>query len=238
MARTAPQAREDSEVLAGLVERVVFHNPETGFCVLKAEVRGRREAVTIVGHAALISAGEFVQASGSWANDRTHGVQFRASFLKPTAPTTPAAIEISWLAYDPRHRPRLRQEARRGIRRFGVRHHREQPRPAAPGTRHRRQARQADRTLAYATTIHKSQGSEYTAVVMPLTTQHYPMLQRNLVYTGVTRGKRLVVIVGQKRALAMAVRGDQQRRRWSKLRHRLAASHESETAGRERPAVR
>jgi exodeoxyribonuclease V alpha subunit len=62
-------------------------------------------------------------------------------------------------------------------------------------------------TLAYATTIHKSQGSEYTAVVMPLTTQHYPMLQRNLVYTGVTRGKRLVVIVGQKRALAMAVRG-------------------------------
>jgi exodeoxyribonuclease V alpha subunit len=71
----------------------VFHNPETGFCVLKVEARGRREAVTIVGHAALISAGEFVQASGSWANDRTHGLQFRASFLKATAPTTPAAIE-------------------------------------------------------------------------------------------------------------------------------------------------
>src|SRR6266852_4366773 len=59
--------------------------------------------------------------------------------------------------------------------------------------------------LAYATTIHKSQGSEYPAVVIPLTTQHYPMLQRNLVYTWMTRGKRLVVLVGQRKALAIAV---------------------------------
>ena len=71
--------------------------------------------------------------------------------------------------------------------------------------------------LAYATTIHKSQGSEYTAVVIPLTTQHYPMLQRNLVYTGVTRGKRLVVLVGQRKALAIAVKGARTRGRWSKL---------------------
>jgi exodeoxyribonuclease V alpha subunit len=75
--------------------------------------------------------------------------------------------------------------------------------------------------LAYATTIHKSQGSEYPAVVIPLTTQHYPMLQRNLLYTAVTRGKRLVVIVGQKKALAIAVKGNQTRRRWSKLREWL-----------------
>ena len=75
--------------------------------------------------------------------------------------------------------------------------------------------------LAYATTIHKSQGSEYPAVVMPLTTQHYPMLQRNLLYTAVTRGKRLVVIVGQKKAMAIAVKGKQTRRRWSKLRESL-----------------
>jgi exodeoxyribonuclease V alpha subunit len=76
--------------------------------------------------------------------------------------------------------------------------------------------------LAYATTIHKSQGSEYPAVVIPLMTQHYPMLQRNLVYTGVTRGKRLVVIVGQRKALAIAVKGARIRRRWSKLREWLA----------------
>jgi len=75
--------------------------------------------------------------------------------------------------------------------------------------------------LAYATTIHKSQGSEYPAVVIPLTTQHYPMLQRNLVYTGVTRGKRLVVLVGQRKALAIAVKGGRTRRRWSKLREWL-----------------
>jgi exodeoxyribonuclease V alpha subunit len=76
--------------------------------------------------------------------------------------------------------------------------------------------------LAYATTIHKSQGSEYPAVVVPLTTQHYPMLQRNLIYTAVTRGKRLVVIVGQKKAMAIAVKGKQIRRRWSKLREHLS----------------
>jgi exodeoxyribonuclease V alpha subunit len=70
---------------------------------------------------------------------------------------------------------------------------------------------------AYAATIHKSQGSEYPAVVIPVLTQHYPMLQRNLLYTGVTRGKRLVVIVGQKKAVAIAVRNISGRRRWSKL---------------------
>ena len=71
--------------------------------------------------------------------------------------------------------------------------------------------------LAYATTIHKAQGSEYPAVVIPLSTQHYAMLARNLLYTGVTRGKRLVVLVGSRRALAMAVRNGGARRRWSKL---------------------
>ncbi|MFZ0460415.1 MAG: ATP-binding domain-containing protein, partial [Rhodoplanes sp.] len=71
---------------------------------------------------------------------------------------------------------------------------------------------------AYAATIHKSQGSEYPAIVIPFLTQHYPMLQRNLLYTGVTRGKRLVVLVGQKKAVAIAVRNVSGRRRWSKLR--------------------
>jgi exodeoxyribonuclease V alpha subunit len=75
--------------------------------------------------------------------------------------------------------------------------------------------------LAYATTIHKAQGSEYPAVIIPLTTQHYAMLARNLLYTGVTRGKRLVVLVGQRRALAIAVRNQGGRRRWSKLKERL-----------------
>jgi exodeoxyribonuclease V alpha subunit len=75
---------------------------------------------------------------------------------------------------------------------------------------------------AYAATIHKSQGSEYPAVVIPVLTQHYAMLQRNLLYTGVTRGKRLVVLVGQKKAVAIAVRNVSGRRRWSKLNEWLA----------------
>jgi len=70
---------------------------------------------------------------------------------------------------------------------------------------------------AYAATIHKSQGSEYPAVVIPVMMPHYAMLQRNLLYTGVTRGKRLVVLVGQKKAVAIAVRNVSGRRRWSKL---------------------
>ena len=87
------------------------------------------------------------------------------------------------------------------------------------------QAAELDRVvLAYATTIHKAQGSEYPAVVIPVTTQHFPMLQRNLIYTGITRGKRLVVLVGQKKALAIAVRNVESRRRWSKLREWLASS--------------
>ena len=76
---------------------------------------------------------------------------------------------------------------------------------------------------AYATSIHKSQGSEYPAVIIPVLTQHYAMLQRNLLYTGVTRGKRLVVLVGQKKAVAIAVRNISGRRRWSKLQEWLAS---------------
>jgi exodeoxyribonuclease V alpha subunit len=81
---------------------------------------------------------------------------------------------------------------------------------------------------AYAATIHKSQGSEYPAVVIPLLTQHYAMLQRNLLYTGVTRGKKLVILVGQKKAVAIAVKNVSGRRRWSKLNEWLSAREQSE----------
>lgn len=68
-----------SEVLAGSVERVTFHNAENGFCVLRVKARGHRDLITVVGHAATISAGE-------WFNDRTHGQQFRARFVRASAP--------------------------------------------------------------------------------------------------------------------------------------------------------
>jgi hypothetical protein len=81
------------EVLAGLVERVTFHNVENGFCVLRAKARGHRELVTVVGHAAIISAGEWITATGDWVNDRTHGQQFKARFLRTSAPTSADGIE-------------------------------------------------------------------------------------------------------------------------------------------------
>ena len=81
------------EVLAGAVERVTFHGEDSGFCVLRVKARGHRELVTVVGHAAAVSAGEWITASGEWVNDRTWGPQFRSRFLKATAPTSTEGIE-------------------------------------------------------------------------------------------------------------------------------------------------
>src|SRR5262245_39233484 len=81
------------EVLAGLVERVTYHNSENGFCVVRAKARGHRDTVTVVGHAATIAAGEWITASGEWVNDRTHGQQFKAGFLRTSAPTSADGIE-------------------------------------------------------------------------------------------------------------------------------------------------
>jgi len=81
------------EVLAGLVERVTYHNAENGFCVLRAKARGHRDVVTVVGYAATISAGEWITASGEWVNDRTHGQQFKARFLRTSPPTSADGIE-------------------------------------------------------------------------------------------------------------------------------------------------
>lgn len=83
----------NTEVLAGLVERVTFHSLESGFCVLRLKARGHRELVTTIGHAAMISAGEWVTASGEWINDRNHGLQFKARFLRTSAPSSLDGIE-------------------------------------------------------------------------------------------------------------------------------------------------
>jgi exodeoxyribonuclease V alpha subunit len=76
-------------------------------------------------------------------------------------------------------------------------------------------------TLAYAITIHKSQGSEYPVVIIPLLMAHYVMLKRNLVYTGVTRGKKLVIIIGETKALSLALKAKMSAKRYSKLREML-----------------
>jgi exodeoxyribonuclease V alpha subunit len=79
-----------------------------------------------------------------------------------------------------------------------------------------------DLCLAYAISVHKSQGSEYPAVVLPVMTQHYPLLQRNLIYTALTRAKTLVVMIGTPRAVAIAVQNDTPQKRLSRLAERLS----------------
>jgi len=90
---TQPGSQQQKEVLAGIVERVTFHNSDNGFCVLRIQARGHRNLVTVVGHSATISAGEWITATGEWINDHTHGPQFRAYFLKTSPPTSIEGIE-------------------------------------------------------------------------------------------------------------------------------------------------
>ena len=90
---STPSLGTDQEVLAGLVERVTYHNPDNGFCVLRTKARGHRDLVTVVGHAAMVTAGEWITASGEWVNDRTHGQQFKARFLRFSAPSSTEGME-------------------------------------------------------------------------------------------------------------------------------------------------
>jgi exodeoxyribonuclease V alpha subunit len=76
-------------------------------------------------------------------------------------------------------------------------------------------------SLAYAISVHKSQGSEYPAIIVPLMTQHYIMLQRNLLYTAMTRGKKLVILIGTRKAFAIALNNDKPRKRFSGLMKKI-----------------
>ncbi|MCP5425366.1 MAG: ATP-dependent RecD-like DNA helicase [Gammaproteobacteria bacterium] len=94
MRPTQPNPLDDApERLSGLIERVTFHSETSGFCVLRVKVRGQRELVTIIGSAASVTAGEYVEGFGVWVNDRQHGLQFRAHQLQIVPPTTLEGIE-------------------------------------------------------------------------------------------------------------------------------------------------
>ncbi len=80
----APDPRER---LSGAIERVTFHSEESGFCVLRVKVKGHRDPVTVIGSAATVTPGEFIEAFGAWVNDRNHGLQFKADILKTVPPT-------------------------------------------------------------------------------------------------------------------------------------------------------
>ena len=107
MAMPSPATQTDREVLAGIVERVTFHSVDTGFCVLRVKARGHRDLATIVGHAATISAGEWITASGDWVNDRIHGQQFKVCFL-PARQAERGQLAGKRGSYRPKHEPASR----------------------------------------------------------------------------------------------------------------------------------
>ena len=142
MSAVAP--RPDTDRLAGLIERVTFHNADSGFCVLRLKVRGERDLITLVGHAPAVTPGEYASASGQWVTDREHGRQFKAAFVSVAPPHTLEGIErylgsgmVKGIG------PVYAQRLGRGIRHRRVRHHRAHARAPARSRGHRRQARRA-----------------------------------------------------------------------------------------------
>ena len=83
-----PRDQTATETLQGSIERVTFHSPESGFCVLKVKVKGHKDLVTVTGSAATINPGEYIECSGTWINDKNYGMQFKSSRLVPIQPTT------------------------------------------------------------------------------------------------------------------------------------------------------
>src|SRR6201987_3282034 len=88
-----PERRPATEEISGLIERVTFHNDDSGFCVLRVKARGQREETTVVGSLPSVTAGEWLSAEGWWVRDKEHGLQFKATSMKTVPPTTAEGIE-------------------------------------------------------------------------------------------------------------------------------------------------
>jgi exodeoxyribonuclease V alpha subunit len=88
-----PERRPLTEEISGVIERVTFHNDDSGFCVLRVKTKGHREETTVVGSLPSVTAGEWLVAEGGWVRDREHGLQFKATTMKTVPPTTAEGIE-------------------------------------------------------------------------------------------------------------------------------------------------
>ena len=93
MNAATPERKPVTEEISGLIERVTFHNDESGFCVLRVKTQGDREETTVVGSLPAVTAGEWLVADGWWVRDKEHGLQFKAAMMKTVPPTTPEGIE-------------------------------------------------------------------------------------------------------------------------------------------------
>ena len=88
-----PERRPQTAEISGVIERVTFHNEDSGFCVLRVKTKGHREEMSVVGSLPSVTAGEWLVAEGCWVRDRQHGLQFKASIMKTVPPTTADGIE-------------------------------------------------------------------------------------------------------------------------------------------------
>ena len=88
-----PERTPVTEEISGVIERVTFHNDESGFCVLRIKTKGNREETTVIGSLPLVAAGEWLAAEGQWVRDKEHGLQFNAITMKTVPPTTAEGIE-------------------------------------------------------------------------------------------------------------------------------------------------
>ena len=92
MNASVPDRGPAAEEISGLIERITFHNEDSGFCVLRVKTKGHREEATIIGSLPSVTAGEWLVAEGWWVRDKEHGLQFKATMMKTVPPTTAEAI--------------------------------------------------------------------------------------------------------------------------------------------------
>ena len=195
--------------LRGVVEHITYQNPENGWSVMKVKVKDYKDLVTLTGSLLDVPVGSVLLCEGNWRVDARYGQQFVVESWEEVMPATIYGIEkylgsglvkgIS--AVDTSERTLSVIYDGRVIE-YDV-------------------SELDELTLAYAITIHKSQGSEFQVVVMPVTMKHFVMLQRNLIYTGITRAKKICVLVGTTKALAYAIHNQTVSKRNTKLKERL-----------------
>ena len=172
------------EELAGLVERITFFNEQSGFAVMRVKVQGHREPVTVLGPLPAVSAGEWLTAEGNWIRDQEHGLQFKATVMQTVPPTTVEGVERFGWRFQVRNKViQTENNARKDVFNgdIGTIECIDPVEQEVAICFYGRWVKYGfgeldEIALAYAVTIHKSQGSEFPAIVMPLSMQHYSTL--------------------------------------------------------------
>ena len=243
---TKPNSSTD-ETLTGVVERITYHAEDSGYTVAKMQVKGFRELVAIIGNFPNIQAGMTLSVKGYWYDHPKHGQQFQVKNYTESKPATLTGIEKylgSGLIHGVGPVTAKRIVAHFQLETLEVIENQIKRLIEVPGIGKKRvkmiqpieksvivivddrdveydYADLNEVALAWSISIHKSQGSEYPVVIMPISMSHYVMLSRNLVYTGLTRAKKLAIVVGEKKAIGIAVKQGHRRQRYTRLVERL-----------------